>query len=246
MAESTVPNKVIKTKRLTLREARQFDLGAMHALYSNELIMQFWYVSVRSPPAQHSNKCRGRRAPPFKSIARTQNYLDIMLKSPHNGTLAFMIILPHSASTTMTTTTSASATTHPHPVTTAVDEGKLIGHAGIWMRNNSELVFMIDNAYWNQGYMTEVLETLVPIYWQQGLKRVYADVDPYHEASLGLLRKIGFSQVGENIAESDGERLKTLRLELRNPDVEEGEEEEAEEEEEEEEDEEDDDDDDDG
>ena len=48
MAESTAPNKVIKTQRLTLREARQFDLGAMYALYSNKLVMQFWYVCLQT------------------------------------------------------------------------------------------------------------------------------------------------------------------------------------------------------
>lgn len=48
MAESTVPNKVIKTKRLILREARQYDIGAMYALYSNKLVMQFWYVSFQA------------------------------------------------------------------------------------------------------------------------------------------------------------------------------------------------------
>ena len=145
-----------------------------------------------------------------------------------------MIVLPHSASTT-TTTASASATTPPHPVTTAVDEGKLIGHAGIWMPNTSEIVFMIDNTYWNQGYMTEVLETLVPIFWQKGLRVVHADVEPENDASVWVLRKMGFSQVGENIIESQEGRSKTLRMELRNPEGEKREEREGGREEEEEE-----------
>ena len=130
-----------------------------------------------------------------------------------------MIILPHSASTTAT---SASTTTQP--VTTPVDEGKLIGHAGIWMPNtDNELVFMIDNTYWGQGYMTEVLETLVPIFWEKGLDVVHADVEPENEASLWVLRKVGFKQVGENIVESYKGRCESLRMELRNPEGEEGE-----------------------
>ena len=46
MADASAPNS-IKTKRLILREARIFDLGAMHKLYSNEEVMRFWYVSLQ-------------------------------------------------------------------------------------------------------------------------------------------------------------------------------------------------------
>ena len=53
MAESTAPNKVIKTQRLILREARQLDLAAMFALYSNKLVMQFWYVSPQALIQRH-------------------------------------------------------------------------------------------------------------------------------------------------------------------------------------------------
>ena len=150
-----------------------------------------------------------------------------------------MIILPHSTSTT-TPSSSASATATAQPITTPMDEGKLIGHAGIWMAHTApELVFMIDTAYWNKGYMTEVLETLIPIFWQKGLRVVHADVDPANKASLRVLRKMGFEQVGENVAESDMGRFKTLRMEVVNPEVKEREEGEGgsgEEEEEEEED----------
>lgn len=45
MADASAPEP-IKTKRLILREARKFDLGAMHKLYSNKEVMRFWYVSL--------------------------------------------------------------------------------------------------------------------------------------------------------------------------------------------------------
>lgn len=45
MADASASNS-ITTKRLILREARKFDLGAMHKLYSNEEVMRFWYVSL--------------------------------------------------------------------------------------------------------------------------------------------------------------------------------------------------------
>ena len=48
MADSTIYDKVIKTKRLSLRDARPFDIGAMHALYTNKKVMQFWYVGLQA------------------------------------------------------------------------------------------------------------------------------------------------------------------------------------------------------
>lgn len=154
-----------------------------------------------------------RRAEPFDRVSETQRYLELMVTSPTNGTLAFVIILPPSASTT-------SPTPATDPIMTPVDEGKLIGHAGIWQSHIEELVFMIDNSYWNQGYMTEVLETLIPIFWEHGLKMVCADVEPENGASLRLLRKMGFSQVGANVLELAYKgRCETLRMELRNPDA---------------------------
>ena len=46
---------------------------------------------------------------------------------------------------------------------------------------------MIDKAYWDQGYMTEVLTALVPVFWQQGLKKVRADVWLKIEAGVKVL-----------------------------------------------------------
>lgn len=155
-----------------------------------------------------------RRADPFDRVSETQRYLEAMVASPTNGTLAFVIILPPSAST-------ANSNPAAEPITTPVDEGKLIGHAGIWQSHIEELVFMIDNSYWNQGYMTEVLETLIPIFWEHGLKMVCADVEPENGASLRLLRKMGFWQVGGNIIELAYKgRFETMRMVLRNPDAE--------------------------
>lgn len=145
---------------------------------------------------------------PHDSVSRTATYLEAMVTSSTNGDLAFVLLLPPSATTITTSTTPAGATT---------DEGKIIGHAGIWYADRNELVFMIDNAYWNRGYMTEVLAALVPIFWEKGLKKVYADANPDNEASLKVLRKCGFTQVGGNIVESLAVEYESLRMELANP-----------------------------
>ena len=132
-----------------------------------------------------------------------------MVSSPTNGVLAFCIVLPPSASTS-----SSSAT----PVATATDEGVVIGHAGIWQPQRNELVFMINHGYWKKGYMTEALAALVPIFWEKGLKKVFADVSPENEASLKVLKKCGFKQVGENIKESYAKINESLHMVLSNPD----------------------------
>ena len=56
MADSTVLKEPIKTKRLILREARQYDLGAMHLLYSNREVMKYWYVSISVSQPQLTSK----------------------------------------------------------------------------------------------------------------------------------------------------------------------------------------------
>ena len=76
---------------------------------------------------------------------------------------------------------------------------------------------MIDKPYWEQGYMTEVIAALVPVFWQQGLKKVWADVNLENEASLKVLKKSGFKQVGNNIIESSEKMHESLRMELTNP-----------------------------
>ena len=77
---------------------------------------------------------------------------------------------------------------------------------------------MIDKPYWEQGYMTEVLAALVPVFWQQGLKKVWAEVNLENEASVKVLKKSGFIQVGNTIIESCGEKFESLRMESTNPD----------------------------
>lgn len=78
--------------------------------------------------------------------------------------------------------------------------------------------------------MTETLSALIPIFWEKGLKMIFADVDPENEASVRLLKSLGFIQGGENIVASYTGRH--VRMELSNPNGG-GEEEEGEDEEEE-------------
>ncbi len=60
--------------------------------------------------------------------------------------------------------------------------------------------------------MTEVLKTLVPMFWERGLEMVWADVEKGNWACRGLLGKVGFAVMGENVAEGGSG---SLRMELR-------------------------------
>ena len=104
-----------------------------------------------------------------------------------------------------------------------MEEGTLIGLAGVPHVPTNQLDFMIDKPYWKQGFMTEVLAALIPVFWQQGLKKVWSEVHLENEASLKVLKKSGFIQVGDihvrnNVLDSSVKTHENVRMELKNPD----------------------------
>ena len=66
--------------------------------------------------------------------------------------------------------------------------------------------------------MTEVLAALVPVFWEKGKKKVYADVNPENVASLKLLQNFGFQHEGDNIVDSLEGWRPTFHMVLLNPD----------------------------
>ena len=66
--------------------------------------------------------------------------------------------------------------------------------------------------------MTEVLAALMPILWQKGLKRVWANVNSDNDASIKLLRTSGFVQCGTSINELTEGKSEDLTMEITNPD----------------------------
>ena len=66
--------------------------------------------------------------------------------------------------------------------------------------------------------MTEVLEVLMPMIWQKGVKRVWANVNSENEASLKLLRASGFIQCGTSVTTSMAGTGESLEMEATNPD----------------------------
>jgi RimJ/RimL family protein N-acetyltransferase len=93
----------------------------------------------------------------------------------------------------------------------------MIGHAGfhgppgvnaIKDADAVEVGYMILEPYRRRGYATEVVRTLLD--WasrEHGIQRFIASISPGNEASLALVRRLGFREFGRHWDEEDGEEL---------------------------------------
>lgn len=77
--------------------------------------------------------------------------------------------------------------------------GMLIGTCGYhcWSQDSSnseaEIGYDLGRAYWGQGLMREVLETVIPFgFTEMKLRKILASVAPRNERSIRLLCRLGF------------------------------------------------------
>ena len=71
----------------------------------------------------------------------------------------------------------------------------IIGMGG--MHSGNEVGFMLHPDYWQQGIAQEAMSAILPYLWQvTDIDHVHADADPRNEASIALLRRLGFHQTG--------------------------------------------------
>lgn len=74
-------------------------------------------------------------------------------------------------------------------------DGRAIGTAG--GASSSEIGFILHRAYWRQGIVSEALSVIIPHLWQVlDVPELTADVDPRNDASVGLLKSLGFKVTG--------------------------------------------------
>lgn len=147
-------------------------------------------------------------APTHTTIDQTKSYLNRMMEPSTNGDVEFVIVLP-------------ASNPLDHPSSTAVSKEKVIGTAGIWDEANGEIELMLHRDFWGHGYMSEALTAMIPIFWQKGLEKLVADVDPRNEGSLKVLNKLGFVEAGsaKNTSETDIGWCDSVYLELRRPSI---------------------------
>lgn len=75
-------------------------------------------------------------------------------------------------------------------------DGQCIGKAGIWAK--PELGFILHPAVWGKGVAFEALDALIPHLFRNfpDMPALTAECDPRNTASVSLLRKLGFDQIG--------------------------------------------------
>ncbi|MFV2053751.1 GNAT family N-acetyltransferase [Aliiroseovarius sp. YM-037] len=74
-------------------------------------------------------------------------------------------------------------------------EGQAIGKAGCW--RSGEIGFILHPDHWGKGLAQEALSVVIPHAFENlPIDRLEADVDPRNSASLMLLSRFGFREVG--------------------------------------------------
>ena len=88
----------------------------------------------------------------------------------------------------------------------------VVGHIGFHAepdaRRAVEVGYTTEPAYRRQGYAEESVRAL--FWWaeqEHGIRHFVASVGPGNDASLGLVRKLGFRQTGTQWDDEDGEEL---------------------------------------
>ncbi len=77
--------------------------------------------------------------------------------------------------------------------------GAFMGSAGFWRidleNSRAEIGYSLAKKYWGQGYMTEILNKILPFVFKKvGVHSVMAIVDVENIASWKLLEKVGFAK----------------------------------------------------
>jgi ribosomal-protein-alanine N-acetyltransferase len=71
--------------------------------------------------------------------------------------------------------------------------GRAIGTAG--MHKENEIGFLLHPDFWRQGIVSEAMNTIIPyLFAQTDVTELTADADPRNEASVGLLKSLGFHE----------------------------------------------------
>ena len=74
-------------------------------------------------------------------------------------------------------------------------DGLVIGKAGCW--RVPEIGYILHPAFWSRGLAREALSAVIPhVFASFPIEAILADVDPRNVASLALLDRLGFREIG--------------------------------------------------
>ena len=92
----------------------------------------------------------------------------------------------------------------------------LVGHAGFHgppgtngpgVSDAVEIGYTIFDRFRRSGYATEAVRALIAWAREQGITTIIASIAPDNDASLSIVRRLGFVPVGEHWDEEDGREL---------------------------------------
>ena len=95
-------------------------------------------------------------------------------------------------------------------------QGRVIGKAGAW--RVPEIGFILHPDYWGQGFAGEAVAVVIAhLFATYEIEAITADVDPRNDASVRLLKRLGFVQTGYEAAtfEIEGEVSDSVYLALK-------------------------------
>ena len=91
------------------------------------------------------------------------------------------------------------------------DDKAIVGHCGFHgppdVIGRAEIGYTVFTAYRGQGLAKEAARALVVWAFDYDQEKVYATVAPSNVASLAVVRRLGFTQVGTQVDEVDGLEL---------------------------------------
>ncbi|KAI8822615.1 GNAT domain-containing protein [Fimicolochytrium jonesii] len=207
------PKHTLLTPRLLLRPATYTwaDIEAVHACLSDPECMTWWST------------------PPHESLQVTAKWLWGMVQAygeakeetdnGANGELLGELATPETSTSTSTSPTGRKTyLVYPQPVLDLLiverSTGEVIGKAGAF--RPPEIGYILRRSAWGKGYATEALRGLIDAMFSgafgdiqcdhddglgvRPLSFVFADVDPRNTASLRVLGKLGFEEVGRRFA----------------------------------------------
>jgi RimJ/RimL family protein N-acetyltransferase len=74
-------------------------------------------------------------------------------------------------------------------------DNKPIGKNGVW--SGDEIGFILHRSQWGKGLAKEAVTKILPYLFDvRKMENITSDVDPRNQASIGLLKKFGFEEVG--------------------------------------------------
>jgi RimJ/RimL family protein N-acetyltransferase len=90
-----------------------------------------------------------------------------------------------------------------------LSNGEHVGCCGLRPRDLSQRVaeagVHIRPAFWRRGYASEALATVIAVaFGELGLSGLFAGHHPENRASQGLLQKLGFARIGQELYEPTG------------------------------------------